>query len=351
MEPPWHRVSRFYEKIGGNKVKCLVCGRGCILSEGMKGFCGNRENRGGKLYCISYGLLSAVESRPIEIKPLFHYWPNSTSLTFSGWGCNFRCPWCQNYVLSMAEPEPERSIYMPPRSLVLEAVKKGDEGVCASFNEPVVHAEYVIDVARTAREYGLYVVIVTNGYMTHRVLKEMLEVGVDGYSIDIKGCPGTYRRMFGLDPYVVLSNAKYIVNNGGHVEMVYLMVTGVNDSDECINWIIDNHLKYLGEDIPLHINRYYPAYKYDKPPTPLDKLFKAYNEAKKAGIKYIYVGNIGDERYQDTYCPRCGKLLVVRRRYRVVEWKLTRDYRCPRCNEKILVKGTYVPGKRLPLFF
>ncbi|WFO75184.1 AmmeMemoRadiSam system radical SAM enzyme [Desulfurococcaceae archaeon MEX13E-LK6-19] len=351
MEPPWYRVSRFYEKVGEDRVKCLVCSRGCVLGEGAKGFCGNRVNKDGRLYCVSYGLLSAVESRPIEIKPLFHYWPNSTSLTFSGWGCNFKCPWCQNYFLSMADPRPEHSIYLSPKSLVLEAIKRGDEGVCASFNEPVVHAEYVIDVAKIAREYGLYTVIVTNGYMTKRVLEEMLEAGIDGYSMDIKCCPETCRRILGIDPYVVLSNAKYIIDNGGHVEMVYLIVTGANDSDECIDWIIDNHLKYLGENVPLHINRYYPAYKYNKPPTPLDTLFKAYNKAREAGIKYVYLGNISDEKYQDTYCPKCGKLLVKRRRYRVVEWKLTRDNRCPRCGEKIPVKGEYVPGKSLPPLF
>lgn len=351
MRPPWFTTSRFYEKLSEGRVQCTVCERRCIIPEGATGFCSNRRNLGGVLYVTSYGLLSAVESRPIEIKPLFHYWPNSTALTFSGWGCNFKCPWCQNYVLSMSDPNPDHSIYFTPKALVLEAIRKGDEGVCASFNEPTIHAEYIIDVATTAQKHGLYVVLVTNGYMTKHVLKNMIDVGVDGYSIDIKCYPKTCKKILGIDPHIVFSNAKFIIDHSGHVEMVYLVVPGVNDEEECIDWIIDNHIKYLGEDTPLHINRYYPAYKYTKPPTPHNTLFKVYEEARKSGIKYVYIGNIADERYQDTYCPRCGKLLVKRRGYRVIEWNLTSGNRCPRCNTKVNIRGKYIPGKKPPLLF
>ncbi len=351
LDKPWVVPSEFYSVVNEREkiVKCLVCERGCVLKPGEKGFCWNHVNVGGRLYSVGYGLLSAVESRPIEIKPLFHYYPNSTALTFSGYGCNFQCPWCQNYLLSSVPPSPDRALYIAPRELVREAVRRGDDGLCASFNEPTIHLEYLLDLAEEARGYNLYYTMVTNGYMTRNSIKRLVEEGVDGYSIDLKGCPEMYRSILGADPLVVLRNARYIVDNGGHVEIVFLIVTGANDSRECIEWVIEKHYEVLGEDIPLHINRYYPAHKYREPPTSMDKLFMAYKIAKEIGINYVYIGNIGDESYQDTVCPKCNKVVVRRRGYRVVEWLLDSGNRCPRCGFKIPFKGRYIPGKQLPL--
>ncbi len=338
---PWFRVSRFYEVVDPTKgiIRCLICERKCVLPKSIHGFCYNHINIDGRLYDISYGLLSALEPRPIEIKPLFHYYPNSVALTFSGWGCNFRCPWCQNYFLSFSKPKPELSIKLSPAELVSIAKKLKLHGLCASFNEPTIHADYLVDLGEEAKGSGLYLTMVTNGYMTTSTLKEFLRVGYTGFSIDIKGCPETYKRFFGADPLIVYRNAKYILDNNGHVEIVYLVVPKANDSQECIDWVINKHLEYLGEDVPLHINRYYPAHKYYEPPTSIKLLLDIYEKARKAGIKYVYVGNIGDEAYEATRCPRCGKLLILRRNYRVVKWNLTRDNRCPRCGEKINIYG------------
>ncbi len=350
--PPWYMGSPFYEVVDSreNTIKCTVCERSCILKPGVKGVCRNHMNIGGRLYNIAYGLLSAMESRPIEIKPLFHYYPNSTALTFSGYGCNFKCPWCQNHLLSQSPPSPDKSIYMPPRGLVREAIRRRDEGLCASFNEPVIHLEYLLDVGEYASELGLYLMMVTNGYMTPGALEKLVEAGYTGFSIDIKGCPDTYRRFLGADPLIVLRNARRLIDLGAHVEMVFLVVTGANDSRECIEWVVGKHLDLLGPETPLHINRYYPAYWYHEPPTPMDKLLEAYSIARKNGIEYVYVGNITDETYRDTYCPRCGKLLVKRRGYRVTYWGLDRDSRCPRCGYKINIYGEYIPDKPLPLY-
>ncbi len=341
----WIRESRFAVSLRRDGfVKCGVCARGCVLGDGIKGFCGNYVNRGGVLYFTGYGLLSAVEPRPIEIKPLFHYFPGSWTLTFSGWGCNFKCPWCQNYLLSMVEPMPERSIYLEPREVVEKAVKLKLNGLCASFNEPSIHADYLIDVGLEAHDKDLYLAMVTNGYMSHNVLKKLLEAGYTGFSIDIKGCPETYRKYFGADPLIVYRNARYILDNNGHVEMVYLVVPKVNDSIECYKWVIDNHIDQLGIDIPLHINRYYPAYKYHEPPTSMEKLLEIYGYAKKSGLEYVYIGNILDETYQDTKCPKCGKTLIVRRRYSVVKHSLI-DNKCPRCGYKIKIYGKTFTSK------
>ncbi len=344
-DPFFRKVSeKFYRiyRIDKKLIQCLICERRCVLADGLMGFCWNYVNINGKLYNLAYGMISALEPRPIEIKPLFHYYPNSIALTFSGWGCNFRCPWCQNYHLSWSKPLVEASLIIEPDKLIEYAVKTDVHGLCASFNEPTIQPEYLVDIGLASRGKNLYLTVVTNGYMSLNTLKSLLEAGYTGFSIDIKGCPETYRKYLSADPTIVFRNAKYILDNGGHVEMVYLMVTKANDWGECIEWIIDNHIKYLDEDTPLHINKYYPAFKYREEPTSFSKLLSAYNKARKAGIKYVYIGNIIQEEYQDTICPKCGKKLIIRRNYRVVSWNLTPDYRCPRCGYRIRIFGRYI---------
>ena len=340
--------ARLYFKVSKGYVLCGVCERRCLIGPGEKGYCGNRVNIGGELYNIGYGVLSAVESRPIEIKPLFHFWPNSTALTFSGWSCNFHCPWCQNFTLSFNTPLTNEQYYVPPEKLVEKAIRNGDEGLCASFNEPTIHLEYLVDAFREAKKHGLYNTIVSNGYMTLDALKELREAGLDGLNFDIKGCRETYKKFIGaLDPMVVFRNARVALDLGIHVEMVFLVVTGANDYSECYEWVLEKHIEILGYDVPLHINRYYPSWKYHEPPTSLKTLFEIYEKAKEYGIRYVYVGNIGDPKYETTYCPRCGKPLIARSGYRVIYYKLTKNGRCPYCGFKINIVGKYIPNKGL----
>jgi len=246
LRNPWLKESPFYEIIDKEKgiIKCTVCERGCVLNEGALGVCKNHANLNGRLYNVAYGILSAVESRPIEIKPFFHYWPNSTALTFSGYGCNFSCPWCQNYLISQSSPKPNIREYISPEDLVNIALKHKDEGLCASFNEPTIHVEYILDVAEIAHERGLYFTLVTNGYMKIQTLRKLLDAGVNGYSIDIKGCLKTYKKFLGVSPEIVFRNAKYILDNGGHVEMVFLIVTGAND-DEDISTYLERTFRFM----------------------------------------------------------------------------------------------------------
>jgi pyruvate formate lyase activating enzyme len=147
----------------------------------------------------------------------------------------------------------------------------------------------------------------------------------------------------------VFRNAKTVLDMGGHVEMVYLVVTNTNDFDEYVDWIIDNHLKYLGEKTPLHINRYYPAHRWREPPTPVERLLEIASKAKKEGIEFVYIGNVHDPELESTRCPRCGKMLIYRRWHRVWEFHLDKDgekYRCPRCGYEIPIRGKYIPWKR-----
>lgn len=341
------KEARFYEPAGGGLVRCLTCEKRCLILPGRRGGCGNYLNDGGKLVHLGYGRLSALESRPIEIKPLFHYWPNSTSLTYSTWGCNFYCPWCQNYYLSFTHPSSDDPFVSPER-LVDIALRRGDEGLSASFNEPTVNLDYVIDISEIARKYGLYSMVVTNMYFTEAAIRSLINSGVDGFSADIKGCPSMKKGLVGVDYSKIYRNAKLAIDLGAHVEMVYLVVTNTNDFDECYEWIIDNHLRYLGSSTPIHINRYYPAHRWLEPPTPMEKLLEIRDKAIKAGIEYVYVGNVGVPEFEATRCPRCGKVLIARDGYRVRHFNLSRDgdnYRCPRCGYLIPIKGKYTPGK------
>jgi len=331
--------------ISDGVVRCLVCERLCVLSEGATGVCRNYKNTSGKLYHIGYGILSAVESRPIEIKPLYHYWPNSTALTFSGFGCNFYCPWCQNSLISFSQLPEDREV-TPPSVLVQEALIRGDDGLCASFNEPATLLDYLLDVFELGRGVGLYSTVVTNGYLTKGALRELINSGADGFSIDIKGCPKERPKALGtVNHEVILRNAKYLIDLGAHVEMVYLVVTDFNDDDECIKWIIGKHLDILGPEVPLHVNRYYPANYWRARETPLEKLLSIRDYALREGLHYVYVGNVGSAELETTKCPNCGKTLITRSWYRVRYYGLTPDGRCQRCGFKVYLRGRYVPKK------
>jgi len=329
-------------------VECEVCERRCRLTIGNRGVCRNYANIDAKLVHVGYGLISAIESRPIEIKPFFHYWPNSTSLTFSGYSCNFYCPWCQNHHLSFTNP-PEDAKRIPPHELVEKALKNRDEGLCSSFNEPATLFDYLLDLFSLGRKFNLYGSIVTNGYFTSRSIQELIDSGVDGFSIDIKGCPEARKAIASIDHSKIFSNARRIIDLGGHVEMVYLVVTGFNDFEECVDWILSKHLDILGADVPLHVNRYYPANVWRAPPTSLTTLLLIKEKAEKLGLNYVYVGNVGMEGLEDTKCPRCSKVLISRKNYRVTYFRLDED-KCPRCGQKILIRGKYIPEKMYSFF-
>jgi len=323
-------------------IRCLVCERKCLIEEGKTGICKNYANVSERLVHLGYGKLSAVESRPIEIKPFFHYYPNTSALTFSGFGCNFYCPWCQNHHLSFSEP-PEGLKAILPEDLVALALRGGDDGLCASFNEPATLYTYLLDAFEAGRKHGLYNCIVTNGYFTRRALRNLIEGGASGFSIDIKGCP-EMRVLRSVEHRKIFENAREVLNLGAHAEIVYLVVTGANDFEECYRWIFKMHSELLGERVPLHINRYYPRNYWKKPATQIEKLLNLKEIAQKEyNINYVYIGNAGLVEHESTFCPKCNKNVITRLSHRVVEWKLDENHKCPRCGEKIPIYGEGEP--------
>lgn len=341
---PTVREALFYEKLLNGKVKCSLCERRCEIPPGSKGFCKTRVNIDGKLYTLVYGDISVIESRLIEIKPFFHYWPGSTALTFSTWSCNLDCIWCQNFHLSKAGPEPAKATFYPPEKVIELATYNGDIGLCASFQEPTLLSEWAIPLFKLSKAKGIkYCCYVSNGYMTLEVLKAVYEAGMDGLKIDIKGSNKTYEKYCGgADVEKIWRNAREAKKLGLHVEIVNLVVRDVNDDEEILQWVVEKHLKEVGPETPLHFTRCFPAYKFNNPPTRVETLEKAYEIAKKAGVLYPYIGNVSGHKYENTYCPNCGEKLVRRYGCYVLKYSITEDKKCPNCGTQIPITGEHV---------
>jgi len=335
LEFPTVKEAILYEPLKGGKVRCGLCERRCIISPNKRGLCKTRMNIDGRLYTLVYGDISAIDSRPIEIKPFFHFYPGSTALTISTWSCNLKCPWCQNWHLSYRVPEPNNAKYIPPKDMVDEAIRRKDKGICISFQEPTLLFEYTIDLFRLAKEKNLYNTYVSNGYMTIDALRMLKEAGMDAINIDIKGDKEAYYNYLGgAKEEIIWRNAHVAKEMGIHVEMIHLVVTGINDNKMKIEGLIKKHLNILGPETPLHFTRYFPAYRYFNPPTPTDILEFAYKEARRQGIYYPYIGNIPGHPFENTYCPYCGTLLIERVGYRITRWEI-KGKNCPHCKKEV----------------
>jgi len=218
-----------------------------------------------------------------------------------------------------------------------------DEGLCVSFQEPTVLTDWALSVFRMGRERGLYCCYVSNGYMTLEALRLLREAGMDGLKIDVKGDAETYQKHCGgADVEKVWRNIREAKKMGFHVEIVNLVVTDVNDDEECLRWMIERHLKEAGPETPLHFTRYYPAYKFHNPPTKVETLERTYQMAKKVGVLYPYLGNVTGHRYEDTYCPNCGERLIKRLGYTIARYRITDEKKCPKCNQSIPVTGSSI---------
>ncbi len=320
----WRRV--------GNEIICQLCYHFCRLREGKFGRCKARFVKDGELYTLTYGNVSAMESRPMEIKPFFHFLPGKTAITFSTYSCNLDCPWCQNWHLSKVSPPMSYSV-VKPEEVVEKALIFGDVATCASFNEPTLLYEYLLDLFPLAKSRGLFNTIVSNGYMTPSALKELVKAGLDAMNVDLKGDERVYR-LCGGKAKNVLKTIKTAKKLGVHLEVVCLLITDLNDDEDSVRWVVENHLKYAGAEVPLHFTRYFPAYLFKRPPTPVERIERAIEIAKREGVEFVYIGNVPGHTYENTYCPNCGELLIKRHSFRVIEVRL-KNGRCWRCGREI----------------
>jgi len=327
--------AKLYRKKNG-EIVCYLCWNRCLIAESDFGYCNVRYNENGLLKTLTYGNISAMESRPVEIKPFFHFLPGTTSITFSTYSCNLNCPWCQNWHLSK-RPPPVEFDQISPKKIVEVAIKNGDESTCASFNEPTLLFEFLLDLFPLAKENNLKNTIVSNGYMTPKALKMLIDSGLDAANFDIKGDDQVYAEISKGKSEYIWRNARFARKKGIHVEMVSLLSPPIYKNPEVIDEVIENHLKYLDAEVPIHFTRYFPAHLTKDPSTPIRLLEGAVIKARKAGISYVYIGNV-PHRFENTFCPDCGAILIIRRGFSSVENRLiVRNgmARCYRCGRKI----------------
>jgi pyruvate formate lyase activating enzyme len=319
----------------GRRIRCLTCERRCELIPGGLGWCQTRRHQDGTLVTLIYGAVSSLSANPIEKKPFYHFYPGSYALTSGSWSCNFGCPWCQNYHISKTAPGRGSSIGMTPEEFVTQAINLGCQGTSISFNEPTLSLEWSLDIFRLARARGLYNTYVSNGYMTPEALKSLVDAGLDGINVDMKGDAEAVRDYCkGIDVEKVWRNCKLAREMGVHLEITTLVIPGVNDRDEVLGGIAKRIVSELGPDIPWHVSGYYPAYRFTAPPTTTRILERAWHVGKKAGLDFVYVDNVLGHRLENTYCPDCEALLIERRGLSVASCQLDRE-RCPRCGRKV----------------
>ncbi len=295
-----------------------------------------RENVEGKLYTLNYGAASSVAVDPIEKKPLFHFYPGSSVLSLGSVGCNFRCKYCQNWNISQAELEDISLREIMPEDAVKLAKEYECKSIAWTYNEPTMWLEYTIDSAKLAKKKDLKTVYVTNGYMTEESL-EMIGPYLDAANVDLKGMSEHfYKELCDARMQPVLDNIKRIHDKKIHMEITNLMIPGYNDSEENINALINFMVEEVGVEVPLHFTRFFPYYQMkDVPPTAVADLEKAYNIARDAGMKYVYIGNVPSGKGENTYCYSCGELLMERNGYQIMEDGLKKDKKCPGCGASI----------------
>ncbi len=325
----------FYEKFEGHKVRCSLCAHHCAIDERKRGKCGVRENRGGTLYSLVYGKLISMNIDPIEKKPLFHFYPASSSMSISTAGCNFRCSHCQNYDISQY---PKKNIDIPgqdatPEEVVNAAEKAGCKSISYTYTEPTVFFEFAYDCARLAHERGIKNVFVSNGYTGPEAV-EAIAPFLDANNIDLKGDNEFYKKICGAKLQPVLDTIKLMHELGVWLEITTLIIPGHNDSEEVLGGIID-FIKSVDPAIPWHVSQFYPTYELmDCPKTPLETLKMAREMGLERGLKYVYEGNVPGKGSESTYCPDCGELLVERFGYQVRSNRI-RDGKCFSCSRKI----------------
>ena len=332
--PPGIKEAMFYRRLEGKRVQCTTCFRMCIESPGGRGFCRVRENRDGKYYSLVYSMPSAIHIDPIEKEPQLHMLPGTNILCFGTVGCNFKCRHCHNWHLSQASPGDLRGYYFPPERAVETALKNKIPTISFTYNEPTVFYEYVYDVAVLAKENGLKILWHSNGAMNPEPLKELLKY-TDAVTIDLKGFTTKAYQNSSARLKPVLRTIEIIKNQGKWLEIVNLIIPTINDDPNDIRdmcqWIKDN----VGVDVPLHFSRFFPSYRLTHlSPTPISTLETARDIGVSVGLHYVTLGNVPGHRYNSTFCPACGKRVIHRIHFQVLEININ-DGRCKFCGHEI----------------
>ncbi len=328
--------ARWWEKQENGRVLCTLCPRYCSIPPGKAGFCYVRKNVEGELITTAYGRPTGFAVDPIEKKPLNHFYPGTTILSFGTAGCNLGCKFCQNWHMSKARLDELNALHVSPEDVVKIAQKYNSPSIAFTYNDPIIFAEYVIDISKLARQAGIKTVMVTNGYVDENARKEVFEF-IDGANVDLKAFSEKfYYELTNAHLKPVLDTLEWLKKETNvWFEITTLLIPGENDSEDEISRMCDWIVNTLGDDVPIHFTAFHPDFKMvDHPPTPYSTLRKARQIALKAGIKYCYTGNVHDPEGQTTYCPNCGQALIERNWYQVRITGLKNGH-CTQCGQAI----------------
>jgi pyruvate formate lyase activating enzyme len=331
------RVAYCHTPHAGNYVQCSLCPHRCVIAAGERGICRVRENRGGRLYSVVYGNPCAVHVDPIEKKPFYHFLPSAAAFSIATAGCNLRCLYCQNWNISQVPPEETENADLPPQDVVRYAQQAGAPVIAYTYSEPTAFYEYMMDCARLGREAGLRSAVISAGFIEREPLIELCQA-VDAIKIDLKGYDaGFYRKVCSAELAPVLRSIETIHGAGVHLELVNLVVPGLNDNLNQLRGLARWVARELSPDVPLHFSRFQPQYKLaNLPPTPVETLDRARQIAGEEGVRFVYVGNVPGHTGNSTYCPVCGQAIILREGFSVAEYHLNAG-KCAYC-------GAAIPG-------
>jgi pyruvate formate lyase activating enzyme len=330
----WSKEAMFYKNFGDD-VQCQLCPHQCSLAPDDRGVCRSRVNKDGKLYSLAYGNPCAIHVDPIEKKPLFHFLPSTTTYSIATAGCNLRCLNCQNWTISQFQPEETNNTDLMPEQVVLSAQQNSCQSIAYTYSEPITFYEYMYDTSKIAKKEGIKNVMVTAGYINEKPFRDLCKV-IDAANIDLKGFDEKIHiKLNGALLPPILDTLKVAKDEKIWFEITNLVVPSWTDDldkiREMSQWLYKNGL----EDYPLHFSRFQPMYKLTHlPPTPVSTLTRAREIAMEEGIKFVYVGNVPGINAQNTYCPKCGELVVERKGYSVINNGLVNGT-CSKCGEQI----------------
>lgn len=325
--------TRYWHALPDGRVQCDVCPRGCRMHEGQRGLCFVRGNEAGSVKLFTYGRSSGFCIDPIEKKPLNHFLPGSSVLSFGTAGCNLACKFCQNWDMSKSRAMDTLAETASPAALAAAAARLGCASIAYTYNDPTVFMEYAIDVAAAARDRGVRSVAVTAGYISPEPRAEFFQ-HMDAANIDLKGfTEDFYRKVCGGELGAVLETLEYVHRETRvWLEVTTLLIPGLNDSDRELESMCSWFAEHLGCEVPLHFTAFHPDWKMrDVPPTPFATLQRARRIALKNGLRYVYTGNVRDPEGGSTWCHGCGARLIEREGYRIGHWGLTPTGRCAQC--------------------
>lgn len=331
------KEAMLYQKIDEKKVHCFLCAHQCHINNGKYGFCRVRQNIDGTLFSHSYGKLIAQHVDPIEKKPLYHFFPGSSSFSIATKGCNFTCGFCQNWQISQtAKPQTELTNEISASYVVQKALELGCQSISCTYTEPTIFFEYAYDICKIAKSKNLSTVFVTNGYMTEQALNTIRPY-LDACNIDLKSFnENFYRKNCSANLSSVLQTIKNVFESGIWVEITTLVIPQQNDSDDELKSIAD-FIADLSPDIPWHVSRFFPQYEFGQiQATEIETVQRAQRIGFKAGLRYVYTGNTAGET--DTFCYNCKKKLIGRKGYKVNQMSVTEN-RCPECG--VLINGRW----------